>query len=284
MNNTWKMKDLYSQEGISKQSHHKAVCRKKWFEETKQTILSCVESLRKDHPRMGAKKLYKLLQPDGIGRDRFIQLLMDNGYGAKRVHNYARTTYSGKYYYPNLISRKVLTGVNQLWVSDITYILVDQRWHYLTFITDVYSRKIVGYAVDKHLHAQANIRALQMALKNTKGQSLNGLIHHSDRGSQYIHKQYLQLLKKHDIEVSMGNKAWENAHAERINGIIKNEYLNTMIISDYEDLKRKTKKVVNLYNGERPHGTLMNQLSPEKYEHFVQQLAAEQKPQLMINY
>jgi len=278
------MKDLYSIEGISKQSHHKATKRKRWLKETEQTILSCVESLRKDHPRMGAKKLYKLLQPDGIGRDRFIQLLMDNGYASKRVRNYTRTTYSGKYHYPNLISGKVLTGVNQLWVSDITFIWVDQRWHYLTFIMDVYSRKVVGYAVDKYLHAQANIRALQMALKNTKGQSLKGLIHHSDRGSQYIHREYLQLLKTHGIEVSMGNKAWENAHAERINGIIKNEYLNPMLIKDFEDLKRKVKKVVILYNSIRPHGALVNQMSPEKYERFVQQLAAEQKPQLMINY
>lgn len=278
------MKDLYFLEGISKQSHHKAVRRKRWLEETEQSILSCVESLRKDHPRMGAKKLYKLLQPDGIGRDRFIQLLMDNGYASKRVRNYTRTTYSGKYHYSNLISGKVLTGVNQLWVSDITFIWVGQRWHYLTFIMDVYSRKIVGYAVDKHLHAQANIRALKMALANAKEESIKGLIHHSDRGSQYIHKEYLQILKQHGIEVSMGNKAWENAHAERINGIIKNEYLNPMSIMDFEDLKRKVKKVVSLYNNERPHGTLMNKLSPEKYERFVQQLAAEQKPQLMINY
>lgn len=278
------MKDLYSIEGISKQSHHKAVCRKQWLEEVEQTILSSVESLREDHPRMGAKKLYKLLQPDGIGRDRFIQLLMNNGYGTKRVRNYTRTTYAGKYHYPNLISGKVLTGVKQLWVSDITFIWVDQRWHYMTFITDVYSRKIVGYAVDKHLHAQANIRALKMAFKNTKGQSLKGLIHHSDRGSQYIHREYLKMLKERGIEVSMGNKAWENAHAERINGIIKNEYLNPMLIKDFEDLKRKVKKVVSLYNKERPHGNLLNQLSPEKYECYVQQLAAEQQPKLLINY
>lgn len=278
------MKDLYSIEGISKQSHHKAVCRKQWLEEVEQTIISSVESLREDHPRMGAKKLYRLLQPDGIGRDRFIQLLMNSGYRTTRVRNYTRTTYAGKYHYSNLISGKVLTGVNQLWVSDITFIWVGQRWHYLTFITDVYSRKIVGYAVDKHLHAQANIRALKMAFKNNKGKNLKGLIHHSDRGSQYIHKEYLKMLKEGGIEVSMGNKAWENAHAERINGIIKNEYLNPVLIKDYEDLKTKVKKVVNLYNKERPHGALLDQLSPEKYESFVQQLAAEQQPQLLINY
>lgn len=271
-------------QGISKQSHHKAISRKKEQKEIEQSILSYVECLRQEHPRMGAKKLYKLLQPDGVGRDRFIQLLMDHGYGVKRVRNYTRTTYSGKYHYPNLISKKVLTGVNQLWVSDITFIWINQRWHYLTFITDVYSRKIVGYAVDKHLHAQANIRALKMALKNTKGQNLKGLIHHSDRGSQYIHREYIKLLGEREIEVSMGNKAWENAHAERINGIIKNEYLNSMLIRDYEDLKKKVKKVVDLYNDKRPHGKLLNQLSPEKYEHFVQKLASEQKPVLTINY
>lgn len=278
------MKDLYTMQGISKQSHHKAISKKKWLEETEQTILSCVGRLREDHPRMGAKKLYKLLQPDGVGRDRFIELLMGHGYGIKRMRNYTRTTYSGKYHYPNLISGKVLTGVKQLWVSDITFIWVGQRWHYLTFITDVYSRKIVGYAVDKYLHAQANIKALKMALKNTKGQTLKGLIHHSDRGSQYIHRDYLKLLKENHIEVSMGNKAWENAHAERINGIIKNEYLNSMLITDYEDLKTKAKKVVRLYNSERPHGNLMSQMSPEKYEDYIQQLTAEQKPQLTINY
>lgn len=271
-------------QGISKQGHHKAITRQRWLYEVEQSILQSVDYLRAEHPRMGAKKLYKLLKPDGVGRDKFIQLLMDHGYRVRRSRNYMRTTYSGKYFYPNLISGKVLTDVNQVWVSDITFFWLDQRWYYLTFITDVYSRKIVGYAIDKHLHAQANIRALTMAISNAKSRCLKGLIHHSDRGSQYIHKGYLKLLKQNQVEVSMGNKAWENAHAERINGIIKNEYLNAMNIKDYTDLIKKTKHVVELYNQKRPHGSLINQLSPEKYEHFVQKLASEQKPELVINY
>jgi putative transposase len=278
------MEDLYTIQGISKQAHHKAINRQAWIDEVELSILQSVDSLRSEHPRMGAKKLYKLLQPDGIGRDKFIQLLMDHGYGVRRSRNYMRTTYSGKYYYPNLISGKVLTGVNQVWISDITFFSLGQKWYYLTFITDVYSRKIVGYAIDKHLHAQANIRALTMAIDNTRNISLDGLVHHSDRGSQYIHKGYLKLLKKNQIQVSMGNKAWENAHAERINGIVKNEYLNAMYIKDYNDLIKKTKKVVKLYNQQRPHGNLINQLSPEKYEQFVQKLASEQRPVLTINY
>jgi putative transposase len=278
------MEDFYAMQGISKQGHHKAITRQRWLYEVEQSILQSVDYLRAEHPRMGAKKLYKLLKPDGVGRDKFIQLLMDHGYRVRRSRNYMRTTYSGKYFYPNLISGKVLTDVNQVWVSDITFFWLDQRWYYLTFITDVYSRKIVGYAIDKHLHAQANIRALTMAISNAKSRCLKGLIHHSDRGSQYIHKGYLKLLKQNQVEVSMGNKAWENAHAERINGIIKNEYLNAMNIKDYTDLIKKTKHVVELYNQKRPHGSLINQLSPEKYEHFVQKLASEQKPELVINY
>jgi transposase InsO family protein len=246
--------------------------------------LSRVDDLRKEHPRMGAKKLYALLQPEGIGRDKFIELLMDNGYGVRRSRNYMKTTYPGPHHYPNLISGKKLTGVNQLWVSDITFIWVKQRWYYLTFITDVYSRRIVGYAIDRYLHAQANIRALKKAIKNTRRNSLKGLIHHSDRGSQYIHKEYIKLLNDTDIQISMGNKAWENAHAERINGIIKNEYLHPLKVSSFEDLKVKTRKVVNLYNQKRPHGKLVNMFSPIKFEEYIDGLESRNRPELVINY
>jgi transposase InsO family protein len=271
-------------QGITKQSHHKSLRRQQWHEQLQESLLESVDTLRKEHPRMGAKKLYRLLQPEGMGRDKFIELLMEHGYGVRRSRNYMRTTRAGHYHYPNLINGKQLTDVNQLWVSDITFFWLNQKWYYLTFITDVYSRKIVGYAIDHSLHAQANIRALRMALKKTKSCSLESLVHHSDRGSQYIHKDYIKLLNNNDIQISMGNKAWENAHAERINGIIKNEYLNYYEIKTFEDLVKKTQKAVKLYNYNRPHGKLINMKSPNQFEKYIQQIEMKNKPELVINY
>ena len=276
------MKDLYELLNKTRQGHHQWLKRQACRKLEAIVILSDVQAIRMRHPRIGMRKLYRLVNPPGIGRDKFIKLLRENGLALNRVKNYRRTTYSIAHLaYDNKIEGLELDGVNQLWVSDITYYTNRKRHYYLTFIMDVYSRKIVGYAASDSLAAQSNIKAMKMALKNRK--PCAGMIHHSDRGSQYIHHEYVELLKINGIQISMGNKAWQNAHAERINGTIKNEYLYPKgEIDSLKSLQKKLTQQVKLYNEERPHQELPEELSPSQFEQLAAQIEIDYK--VKINY
>src|SRR5690606_13747430 len=183
-------------------------------------------------------KMYYTLGPAFMGRDKFCELFLELGYGVKRAGNYHRTTFSGASYYPNLIEGMSVTRPFQVIQSDITYFHLNGGHYYLVFIIDVYTRLIVGYAVSDHLRTEANIRALKMAFQTMDCRPWD-TIHHSDRGSQYGSHAYTKLLTDHKIHISMGLVAWENPYAERINGIIKNEYLKRWAIRDLKDLRRK---------------------------------------------
>ena len=278
------MSALYKLVGISRQAHQQACRRRDRDERQAIIILSVVQSVRQDHPRMGMEKLYDLLQPPYFGRDRFIELLKMNGLELKKARSYHRTTYSVPHLaYDNLIHGLRVKKLNELWVSDITYFRTGDQFYYLVFIMDVYSRRIIGYCASDSLAAQANVKALRMALRLRRGELMEGLIHHSDRGAQYVYHKYVSLLERHNIQISMGNKAWENAHAERINGTIKNDYLYPKgPVKSLKSLQRKLKEQVELYNEQRPHQELPNRTNPVAFE----QLAAQKQLdyEVVINY
>ena len=148
-----------------------------------------------------------------------------------------------------------------IWQSDITYIYVGERFYYAVFIIDVYTKKIVGYQVSNHMRATANVKALEMALKGNKAP----MIHHSDRGGQYIYKDYIKALKDNNSQISMALSAQDNAYAERINRTIKEEYLDYWKPKNFEQLKRYLNKAVNHYNNKRPHNNI-GKLSPIEFE------------------
>jgi putative transposase len=157
-----------------------------------------------------------------------------------------------------------LTAVNQVWASDITYYRIGEKFYYLTFILDLYSRVIVGYAVSINLDtASTTIAALKMAAKVRKVPA--GLIIHSDGGGQYYCKAWLQLTSFHKMRNSMCESVYGNAHAERINGVIKNDYLEGYGPGNYNQLRTSTAKAVRKYNTEKPHGALDN-ISPVEFE------------------
>lgn len=186
-----------------------------------------------------------MLNPSWIGRDNFIELLMSLGYRVQKQKNYCRTTYSIKNnYYPNLIEGMELTGINQVVQTDITYYWINGKFCYITFLIDVYSRRITGYYASGNLRVEANIKALKMLFKERKDFDLSLLIHHSDRDGQYIDKGYIKLLNENAITPSMCLKATENAYSERVNGTIKNEYLKYRDINTLDQLKRELKKAV----------------------------------------
>jgi len=246
------MNQLYKIVGVSKQAVHQYAQREQLFNNLVSDLVKEADELRHEHPGCGVEKMYYTLNPDFIGRDRFIELFMGLGFKIKKKMNYRRTTYSTSKYYPNLIKGLVINAPSMVWQSDITYIDVGDRFYYAVFIIDVYTKKIVGYQVSDNMRATANIKALQLALKDNKAP----VIHHSDRGSQYIYEPYIEILKLNSCEISMALNAQENAYAERINRTIKEEYLSYWNPKNFEQLKKCVKKAVHHYNNKRKHNHL----------------------------
>lgn len=276
------MKEVYEVAGISKQALHQH--RKRGLQKASEAyqFFEQADKIRKDHPGAGCRKMAVDLRVNGWGRDKIEQLLLGNGYRLNYPRNYARTTYAQKdIYYPNLIEGLELTGINQLVQTDITYVRVCGRFYYLVFLIDVYSRRICGYATSKTLHAEGNIRALKMLLKIRKGASLGGMIHHSDRGSQYVDADYRKLLLSYGIRPSMCMAGWENAYTERVNRTIKEEYLDRWKIPDYPSLVKQVHKAVTHYNARRKHAGLQGK-SPQQFEKEVENLDKTNRPKMVI--
>jgi transposase InsO family protein len=257
---------LYRLLGISKQAVHTYDQRQRVFDNKLMDLMVEVDELRSQHPGCGVEKMYYTLKPDFIGRDRFIEHFMELGYRVRRIRNYHRTTIPASHKYPNLIEGILVKSKNTVWQSDITYFDIGGRFYYLVFIIDVYTRQIVGYAVSDHLRAEANLKALKMAIKSHGAPK----IHHSDRGSQYIDKRYVKLLTDNGVDVSMGLQAQDNAYAERINGTIKNDYLKHWKIKSFNELKNKVKQAVEHYNSKRIHDSLPNRCTPNVFEELME--------------
>ena len=260
------MEKLYRIAGISRQAHYKAISRAKASQILFNEVNGRVEEIRQKHPRMGLKKVYHLLADCPVGRDKFIDWMMKAGHGVPPIRSFTRTTFSLKHIrFENLLSGKEFTGVNQAWVSDITYVRVGNRFYYLSLILDVFTRQIVGWAISDSLTVEGSLQALKMAITKLPRGKKKNLIHHSDRGTQYGSKEYQKLLSDNGIRISMGNKAWENAHAERINGILKQEYLDYYLDKRTSNINQQIKKVIYLYNQERPHGSLPGLKTPNGF-------------------
>lgn len=220
--------------------------------------------------RVGTKKTYFLIKPEldrsGIkcGRDNLHDILRSEGMLIKKKKNYMRTTnsYHRFYKHPNLIKDLHINRPEQVWASDITYIRTNQGWLYLSLITDVYSKQIVGYQLSDNLKTINCINALKTAIKNRKYPDRH-LIHHSDRGFQYCSPDYIETLENNNIGISMTTKhdPYENAVAERINGTLKNEFDLGDKLPDQKNAERELNKAVWIYNNLRPHESC-NYLTP----------------------
>jgi len=232
-------------------------------------IVDLVSEYRKDMGRIGGRKLWFLLNqrlPQGIGRDRLFYILDKYNLKVHKRHRTTRTTWSESWLhrYPNLIENITLTAANQVWVSDITYIETEAGFVYLHLVTDSYSKRIMGWCLSPSLHAEATIKALNMAIRNV-GCPLKGLIHHSDRGCQYCCEKYVNLLQDIGAEISMTQSGdpRDNPIAERVNGILKTEWLNDDHFIGFDDAYKRIGEVINIYNTKRPHLSL-NYKTPEQ--------------------
>lgn len=278
------MTDLYTLNAISKQAHAQALAYDRRQAGKIPFYLGLIEELRELHPSIGLRNIYETYQPDGIGRDAFIEMGKQYGYMLEERSNPIRTTYSVKCHrYKNLLADKEFTDVNQLWSSDITYYSLAEQFFYLVFIMDVYSRKIIGYHVADNMRAENNILALRMALTHRGIDDYrNQLIHHSDKGSQYASDAYTELLSNHNISISMCLNVYENAHIERINGTIKNGYLKHYNIKTFKELTEGVKKAVDVYNENRKHQSLPNRMTPNQFETSLVTEPSSPRPSLSI--
>jgi len=220
--------------------------------------------------RLGTRKLHYLIKPSldkmGIrcGRDRLFAILKFEGLLVKKKRNYMRTTnsYHRFYKYPNLIKDIDINRAEQVWASDITYIRTKEGFMYLSLITDVYSKQVVGYQLSDNLKTINCISALKMAISSRKYPE-RSLIHHSDRGFQYCNPDYIETLESNNIGISMTTKhdPYENAVAERINGTLKNEFDLVDRLPDQKHAEREINKTIWIYNHLRPHDSC-NKLTP----------------------
>ena len=233
--------------GITRQAYYQHFWQQEATGIEESLVLSKVASIRSDHRVMGGRKLYEKLYPFFLehqikmGRDALFDLLAANGLLVKKKRRRFITTFSNHWLrkWPNLIREMKVTGINQLWVSDITYFKVAGDYLYISLITDAYSHKVVGYHLAETLETIETIKALQMALQQLPQNLATPLIHHSDRGVQYCSETYVKLLQDNGIGISMTENGdpLENAVAERINGILKGEYLKHYQINTLEQAK-----------------------------------------------
>ena len=228
-------------------------------------IVAKVQQKRQKHPRMGARKLHNLLRHEleqegcAVGRDTLLDILRENNLLVERCRSAVRTTFGGMWRCPNLMSEQVISRPNQVWVADITYLRTPSGFLYLALITDAYSRRIMGYDVSASLSLEGAERALRRAVRTAGGKAaVAGLIHHSDHGVQYTSHSYRALLAHYGARSSMGEvgNCYDNALAERVNGILKIEYLLHYPLVNLAHAQQAVKESIWLYNHERPHNSL----------------------------
>jgi len=264
------MKSSYAKYGIGPlcvlfgKTRH-AFYDKSWYQEERieatHLVLEMVAEIRREMPRIGSNKVYKMLRKPFIshgikmGRDALHDLLLEQGLTVKRRRRYVTTTDSNHWMkkYPNLIKELVFADPEQLIVADITYITVDDDFNFLSLITDAYSKLIMGYCLHPTLAAAGSVNALNMALaQRTK---TGRLIHHSDRGVQYCCNDYVSILKSAEIAISMTENGdpYENAIAERVNGILKTEFDLSRKFATRAEALEAVENSIRIYNTRRPH-------------------------------
>jgi transposase InsO family protein len=246
--------------GVDRQVYYRKIKRRLIKQDKAKLVVKQVLEIRAQMPRIGSKKLYYLLNQDlkilKIGRDKFMDILRANHLLILPKRSYHITTNSHHRFrkYKNQLLDLQITKPEQVWVSDITYIGKREKPCYLSLITDAYSKKIVGYNVSDNLNTESSLVALRLAVKQRKNKEIP-LIHHSDRGLQYCANEYQKILNKNEIQPSMTQNSdpYENAVAERINGILKQEFYIDKYNKDLPIMKQIIKETVAIYNEKRPH-------------------------------
>ncbi len=263
--------------GLKRDAFYKYIKRYSQREMLNAKVIALVDKERKLQPRIGTRKLHVALKPSfkkagiKIGRDSLFDILRQQNMLVRRKKVSYRTTNSYHHFhkYNNLIKEMKATAINQVWVSDITYIRTVKGFCYLALVTDLYSRKVIGHDISDSLELGGCLRALRKALWHSKPAA--GLIHHSDRGIQYCSHMYINKLKSRGIKISMTeeNHCYENAVAERVNGILKDEFFLDQYFFSTAHAKRATKSAIKIYNNKRLHVSLGYQTPKNMFDNVA---------------
>ena len=273
------MKQLRSWRGLSRQGAHQGIVR---LRKAQRDLLDTVElavQVREDHRQMGCRDIYYAVRDQmPRGRDWTERVLLGCGF---RVKTPPRSfTLAGANVCSNLIEGKTITAPNQVWQTDITYVWSGDRWYYLSFVMDVYSRQILASQCSRDLSAASQVGCLAKAFTSQKDQDLSELIVHTDRGVQYTSQEYRNYLERWQVSHSMAHYAWQNAYCERVNRTIKHNYLNYYTTDSYQSLRQAVVRAVRLYNRSKPHRGLPSRLSPDQ---FVKELNRGGYPDYRVN-
>lgn len=258
------MKHLLTHIGISRQALHQGYHRMIARED--HALLTCqlADKVRINHPGMSCRDIYhSIADKMPRGRDWSEQTLLTHGYGIKRPSR--SFTQSGKDSEINLIEGLPVTRMHQIWQTDITYVWSAGRWYYVSFIVDVYTRKILAWHCSKDLSSTSQLRCLQKAVTKVRLANLAGLIVHTDRGVQYTSGEYKGWLSDRQLRLSMARYAYENAYCERVHRTIKHNYLKYYQLDSFQKLKQGVARAVKMYNSSKPHCSLPGRRSPNQF-------------------
>jgi putative transposase len=278
------MESYYSEIGTSRQAIAQSILRETQLRTEEGRILKLVKECRKKHPKMGSRALYYTIEniegkDIGIGVTKFEKLMSKGGLtNARPIKKWIKTSDGlGKGSYPNLINGMEINAINQLIVGDITYYKMKEELCYIFILKDMYSQKILGLVPALTMEAKHGLHCLKDALYERKGQELKGCIHHTDNGSQYNAKVYIQCLTDVGMKISRANNCLENGGAENLNSLVKNMYLIPWEVSNYKELKEACKELKYNNNELRAVKELDN-LSPNQYEKIVMKLSVNERP------
>lgn len=257
------LSSIFTAVGISRQAFYKHLQKKTVRLPKEHLLLDQIKSIRREHPRLSARKIFRILKPDFLGRDKFEAFCFAHGLKLYRKRAFHRTTDSrGVTRFENHVTNRKLTGVNQVWVSDLTYYRIGDQFYYITLMMDLFSRRIVGHSASRSMETdQTTLPALQAAIRLRRPPA--GLIIHSDGGGQYYAKSFRQNTQQ--FINSMGKTCYENPYAERVNGTIKNDYLAYYNPRTFPELQRALDRAILNYNYFRPH-TNLQEMTPADFE------------------
>lgn len=271
--------------GVSRQSYYQRQQRLRQPAADTTALLEHIKAMRAGHyAAMGCRKLYAILQNDpehsqllSMGRRAFEQLLLAHNLGSPLAKPLFRANKSRKMRFANQLQDKDINGTDQVWVSDTTYIQIEQQWYYLTQVVDYYSREVIALHISKGLCAeQTSIPALQAAIDYRNKTDLGGCIIHSDGGTQYGDAGFLALVERHRLISSMARMVFENTVSERFNGVFKQEYLALRPPANMTQLKALARYAQLNYNTKRPHAAL-KYATPQQFAQQQMQLPPEQR-------
>lgn len=273
------MKKMLDWQDISRQGAHQGIARMRKAHRDLLDTIELASEVRAKHPQMGCRDIhYALREQMPRGRDWTEQLLLECGF---RVKTPPRSfTVAGQGVCANRIEGMSITGSNQVWQTDITYVWGGRRWYYVSFVVDVYTRQILASHCSRDLSAASQVRCLGKALASQNTEDLSKLIIHTDRGVQYTSDEYKNYLNRWELTPSMAHYAWQNAYCERVNRTIKTNYLAYYSTDSYRSLCSGVTKAVRLYNRSKPHRGLPSRLSPDQ---FVKELNQGLHPDYRVN-